>query len=77
MVAAGLAGFRSPRRSEKAGRMAVHVSRSVQRELRELVRRAADDAGEVHHLREPEHAPPTHERLEVAGRERAAWGLEG
>ena len=45
-------------------------------ELRELVLVAGDDAGEVHHLGQAEHAPPPQQRLEVAGRERAARRLE-
>ena len=61
---------------EDAGRMAVDVARAVERQLRELAGVAGDDAGEVHHLREAEHAPPAHERLEIAGRERAARRLE-
>ena len=61
---------------QQSGRMPVHVLRSVERELRELVRRAGDDAGEVHHLREPQHSASAHQRLEVARRERSARRLE-
>ena len=34
------------------------------------------DAGKVHHLREPDHPGSPHQAFEVAGRERAARGLE-
>ena len=46
--------------AENAGRMAVDVSSAVEAELLELCRRAGDDAGVVHHLRQPQDAPPTH-----------------
>jgi hypothetical protein len=49
-----------------AGRVAVDVLGAVEPELRQLALVAGDDAGEVHHLREAEHAPPAQERLEVA-----------
>ncbi len=67
---------RAERLPEHARRVAVDVDGAVERELRELVRVARDDAGEVHHLREAEHSPPAQQRLEVAGRERAARRLE-
>ena len=54
--------FRSP--AEHAGRVAVDVLGEC--ELRELGRGAADDAGEVHHLGEPDHAAPPEQRVEVA-----------
>ena len=50
--------------AEHAGRVAVDVL--GERELRELRRRAADHAGEVHHLGEPDHAAPAQQRIEVA-----------
>ncbi len=56
--------------------MAVDVCGALERELLELVRRPVDDAGEVHHLGEPEHAPAPHQRLEVAGPERPPRRLE-
>ena len=62
--------------SEQTGRVPVDVPRAVECELLELGGRAADDAGEVHHLREPEHPPAAHERLEIAGRQRPARRLE-
>ena len=40
-------------------------------------RRPLTTAGEVHHLGEPEDAPAPHQRLEIAGPERAARRLEG
>jgi len=39
----------------------VTVDMLGERELRELRRRAADDAGEVHHLGQADHAPPPKE----------------
>ncbi len=62
---------------EQAGCVPVDVARAVQRQLRQLVRRAGNDAGEVHHLREPEHPAPAHQRLEVARRQGAPRRLEG
>ncbi len=59
------------------GRVAVHVLRTLDRELRELSLRAGDDAREVHHLAETEDPSPPHQRLEIARRERAARRLEG
>ena len=52
--------------------MAVDVGGALQRELLELRCRTADDGREVHHLGEPENAPAPHQRLEIAGPERAA-----
>ena len=52
--------------------MTVDVLGTLERELLELDRLACDDAGEVHHLRQPEHAIAPHQRLEVAGGERPA-----
>ena len=60
--------------AEHARRMAVDVP--GQGELRELALGAGDDAGEVHHLGEAEHAVPAQEPLQVAGRELAARRLE-
>ena len=62
--------------AEDARGVAVDV-RGRKRELGQLVRVAGDDAGEVHHLGEPDHAPAAEEPLEVARVERAAGGLEG
>ncbi len=62
--------------AQHAGSMAVHVGRQLEPELLELVRVAVDDAGEVHHLGEPEHAAAAQEPLQVAGRERAPRRLE-
>ena len=53
--------------AEDAGRVTVDVLRAVERELVELGRVARDHAREVHHLGEPEHPLPAHQRLEVAG----------
>ena len=61
---------------EEPGGVPVDVLGAFERELLELGRRARDDAREVHHLREPEHAPPAHQRLEVARPERAPRRLE-
>ena len=47
-----------------------------ERELRELGGLARDDAGEVHHLGEPEHPVPVEQPLEVADRELAPRRLE-
>ena len=68
----GRVGVQRP--AEDAGRVPVDVSR--QRELRELGRRAADHTGEVHHLREPDHAAAAEQRIEVARRQLAARRLE-
>ena len=67
-------GVRVERAAEHAGRVAVDVMR--ERELRELARGAADDAGEVHHLGEPDHAPPAEQRVEVARCQLATRRLE-
>ena len=56
--------------------MTVDMMRTVEPELLELVRRAIDDTREIHHLREPEHPTPTHERFEVARRQAAPRRLE-
>ena len=60
---------------EEAGRVPVHVRR-LEPELVELVRVAGDDAGVVHHLGEPDHAPAAEESLQVPERERAPRRLE-
>ena len=65
---------RLQRPSEHAGRVTVDVL--GERELRELGRRAADHAGEVHHLGEPDHAPAPEQRVEIAGRQLAPRRLE-
>ena len=54
--------------------VAVYVLREI--ELRELRRSTGDDAREVHHLGEPDHAPSPQQRVEVAGRQLAARRLE-
>ena len=56
--------------AEEPGRVAVDVGGALERELRELLGQAVDDAGEVHHLGEAEHPAAAHQRLEVAGAER-------
>ncbi len=61
---------------EDSGGVPVGVLGAFERELRELGRRSCDDAREVHHLREPQHASPPHQGLEVARPERAPWRLE-
>ncbi len=50
---------------EETGRVPVHVRR-LEPELLELVRVAGDDAREIHHLGEADHAPPAKEPLQVA-----------
>ena len=70
-------GVRLQRLAEHAGRVPVDVLRSLERELRQLGVVTGDDAGEVHHLREAEHALAAHERLEVAELERPPRRLEG
>ena len=59
---------------EDARRVAVDVC--GESELRELVLVAGDDAGEVHHLGEPDHAPAAEQRVEVADRQRPPRRLE-
>ena len=54
------------RLAEHAWRVAVDVLGARERELLELARVAGDDAGEVHHLREPDHAAAPEQSLEVA-----------
>ena len=61
--------------AEDAGRVAVDVRRR-ERELLQLVRVAGDDAGEVHHLGEADHAAAAQQPLEVARVQRAARRLE-
>ena len=61
---------------QQPGRMPVDVCRALELELGELVRQPLDDAGEVHHLGEPEDTPPPHQRLEVAGPEGTPRGFE-
>ena len=55
--------------------MAVDVVR-VEGELLELRLAPGDDAGEVHHLRQPDHAPPPEQALEVAWQQAAPGGFE-
>ena len=62
--------------AEHARRVAVDVRRAVEPELRELALVARDHAGEVHHLGEPDHAPPAQQPFEVARRELAPRRLE-
>ena len=59
------------------GCVTVDMAGAAQPELRQLARVAGDDAGEVHHLAEPEHPVARHQRLEVGVGERAARRLEG
>ena len=56
--------------------MPVCVRRTFERELLELGRIAGDDAGEVHHLGQADHAAAAQETLEVTGRQRSARRLE-
>ena len=69
-------GVRLERRAEHAGRVAVDVLGAFELELRELGGVGRDHAREIHHLGEPEHAPPAHQRLEVAEREWPPGRLE-
>jgi hypothetical protein len=61
---------------EDAGRVPVDVVRALDRQLRQLAVGARDDAGEVHHLGEPDHALAPQQALEVAGREWPSRRLE-
>ena len=69
-------GVRVQLLADDAGCMPVDVLRAMEAQLRQLALVAGDDAGEVHHLREAEHAPPAQERLEVAVVEGAPRRLE-
>jgi len=62
--------------SDHARRVPVDVRRMVEPQLFELTLVAGDDAGEVHHLGEPDHAPPPQQSLEVSGRQPPARRLE-
>ena len=62
--------------TEDARRVAVHMRRPGESELRQLGGVAGDDAREVHHLGDAEHPPAAEEALEVAISERAARRLE-
>ena len=70
-------GVRLQRIAEHAGCVPVDVLRSLERELRQLGVVTGDDAGEVHHLRQAEHALAAHERFEVAQLEGPPRRLEG
>ena len=61
-------GIGVERPAEDAGCVPVDVRREA--ELLELGVHTADDAGEVHHLGEPDHAPAAEERVEIARPER-------
>ena len=52
---------------EDARRVAVDVLGAGEPQLGQLVLVAGDDAGEVHHLGEPDHTPAAEQALEVAG----------
>ena len=69
-------GVRLQRVPEHTGRVAVDAIGALDRQLRELARRARDHAREVHHLGEADHARSPEQALEVAGRERAPRRLE-
>ncbi len=69
-------GVRVQRLAHHARRMAVRVCGSVERELRELAGVAGDDAGEVHHLGQPDHPAPAEQALEITGRQRTVRRLE-
>ena len=60
----------------EARRVTVDVLRPVETELRQLALVAGDDAGEVHHLGQPEHPPPAEETLQVALVQRPSRRLE-
>ena len=60
----------------QTGCVAVDVARTFEPELLELGRQAVDDAGEVHHLGQPEHPASAHQRLEIAACERPPRRLE-
>ena len=62
--------------TEDARRVAVHMRRPGESELRQLGGVAGDDAREVHHLGDPQHPPAAEEALEVALSERPARRLE-
>ena len=62
--------------AENAGRVAVDVVGALDGELGELARRARDHAGEVHHLREPDHPAASEQRLQVTGVEWTSRRLE-
>ncbi len=68
----GRVGVQRP--AEDAGSVTVDVL--GQCELRELGRRAADHAWEVHHLREPDHAAAAEQRIEIARGQLAPRRLE-
>ena len=61
---------------EHSRRMSVDAVGALDSELRELARRSGDDAGEVHHLGQADHALAAQQALEVAGCERAPRRLE-
>ena len=69
-------GVRLQRVAEHARRVAVDAVGALDRQLRELARRARDHAREVHHLGEADHARAPEQALEVTGRERASRRLE-
>ena len=56
--------------------MAVDVRGSGELELDQLALVSGDDAGEVHHLGQPEHPAAAEEALEIARQKRAARRLE-
>ena len=62
-------GVRLQALADEARRVAVDMLGALEPELLELRRQAVDDAGEVHHLRQPEHPVAAHQRLEIAGGE--------
>ena len=64
------------RAADEAGRVAVGVRGAADLELREHLRVARDDAGEVHHLRHAQRPPAAQDRLHVARRQRAPRRLE-
>ena len=72
--AGGDVGVERP--ADHAGRVAVGVRRARHVEPREHVRRAGDDAGEVHHLGHAERPRVAQDRLHVGRLERAHGRLE-
>ena len=69
-------GVRLQSAVEHARGVAVHVLRSLQAQLRELVRITGDHAREVHHLGQAQHASAAQQALQVSRGERSPRRLE-
>ena len=67
---------RVQRLSEETWRMPVDMHAGREPKLLELGVVRIDDAREIHHLREAEHAPPAQKALEIPGQQRTARRLE-